>query len=162
MNEIKTLNGYPLADETARTAAATNAEAIGQLTEEMGNYIPVPQTATVGQTIVVKTVDESGKPTEWEAVDAASGGYKTIEITMVDGVCTANITFEELAEAWDSRTLLSGTLFDYKETSTVFSRMRSISAYGDTFTMSFVDGIGTNTIITMSRDGSIRYETVTS
>lgn len=30
--------------------------------------IPVPKTATVGQTIVVKEVDETGRPTEWEAV----------------------------------------------------------------------------------------------
>jgi hypothetical protein len=29
-------------------------------------------TATVGQTIVVKSVDENGKPTEWEAADMAS------------------------------------------------------------------------------------------
>ena len=32
--------------------------------------IPVPSTASVGQVIVVKTVDANGKPTEWEAVDA--------------------------------------------------------------------------------------------
>lgn len=31
-------------------------------------------TASVGQTIVVKEVDENGKPTEWEAVDMPSGG----------------------------------------------------------------------------------------
>ena len=36
-----------------------------------GDYIPVPSTAEVGQTIVVKAVDENGKPTAWEAVDAA-------------------------------------------------------------------------------------------
>lgn len=30
--------------------------------------------ATVGQTIKVKAVDTDGKPTEWEAVDIASGG----------------------------------------------------------------------------------------
>lgn len=36
-----------------------------------GDYIPVPSTAEVGQTIVVKAVDKNGKPTEWEAVDAA-------------------------------------------------------------------------------------------
>lgn len=29
--------------------------------------------ATVGQTVKIKTVDENGAPTEWEAVDAASG-----------------------------------------------------------------------------------------
>lgn len=39
-----------------------------------GDYIPIPQTAAVGQTIVVKAVDENAKPTEWEAVDMASGG----------------------------------------------------------------------------------------
>lgn len=39
-----------------------------------GDYIPVPSTAEVGQTIVVKAVDESGKPTEWAAVDVAGVG----------------------------------------------------------------------------------------
>ena len=33
-----------------------------------------PSTATVGQVIAVKAVDADGKPTEWEAVDMASGG----------------------------------------------------------------------------------------
>lgn len=36
--------------------------------------VVVPGTAKVGQTIVVKAVDENGKPTEWEAVDLPSGG----------------------------------------------------------------------------------------
>ena len=31
--------------------------------------VPVIQSAQVGQTVVVKAVDDSGKPTEWEAVD---------------------------------------------------------------------------------------------
>lgn len=31
-------------------------------------------TAVVGQTIVVKAVDENGKPTEWEAIDFPEGG----------------------------------------------------------------------------------------
>lgn len=33
-----------------------------------GEAIPIPQTASAGQTIVVKAVDENGKPTEWEPV----------------------------------------------------------------------------------------------
>ena len=41
-----------------------------------GGGIPVPETAEVGQTIVVKSVDESGKPTEWEAADLPSGAEK--------------------------------------------------------------------------------------
>jgi hypothetical protein len=34
-----------------------------------GDAIPAPQTATVGQTLVVKAVDENGKPTEWELIN---------------------------------------------------------------------------------------------
>jgi hypothetical protein len=36
--------------------------------------IKSPLTAAVGQTIVVKAIDESGKPIEWECVDMAAGG----------------------------------------------------------------------------------------
>ena len=36
------------------------------------NIIPTPTTAEVGQTIVVKSVDENGKPTKWEAADFPS------------------------------------------------------------------------------------------
>lgn len=42
--------------------------------------IPAPATASVGQAIVVKAVDENGKPTEWEAADMGSGvGGGTVE-----------------------------------------------------------------------------------
>ena len=33
------------------------------------DFIPSPTTAQVGQTVVVKSVDENGKPTEWEYAD---------------------------------------------------------------------------------------------
>lgn len=36
--------------------------------------------ATVGQTVKIKSVDENGVPTEWEAADAASGGDGWTEI----------------------------------------------------------------------------------
>ena len=39
-----------------------------------GSSLPIVNTATVGQTIKVAAVDGDGKPTEWEAVDMASGG----------------------------------------------------------------------------------------
>lgn len=41
--------------------------------------IPSVQTAQVGQTVVVKAVDENGKPTEWEAADAGGGGASYIK-----------------------------------------------------------------------------------
>lgn len=37
-------------------------------------FITKPSTAEVGQTIVVKAIDENGAPTEWEAADFPSGG----------------------------------------------------------------------------------------
>lgn len=42
--------------------------------------IKTPEEASVGQTIVVKSVDENGKPTEWEAVDLPGGGGGTISV----------------------------------------------------------------------------------
>ena len=53
-----------------------DAKAVG---DALATKITGPVTATVGQTIVVKSVDENGKPTEWEAVDftGGGGGYPT-------------------------------------------------------------------------------------
>ena len=39
-----------------------------------GDAIPVPSSATTGQILAVKSVDASGKPTEWEAVEIPAGG----------------------------------------------------------------------------------------
>ena len=50
-----------------------------------GDYIPNPSTASVGQTIVVKSVNENGQPTEWEAVD----------IPTVDDILAALPAWEE-------------------------------------------------------------------
>ena len=53
-----------------------------------GGGIPI-DTAEVGQTIVVKSVDENGKPTEWEAADFPSGGGGA------EWKLVANVTIEE-------------------------------------------------------------------
>jgi hypothetical protein len=45
---------------------------------ENANLVVAPSTAQVGQTIVVKTVDETGKPTEWEAANLKSE-WKLVE-----------------------------------------------------------------------------------
>lgn len=44
-----------------------------QLNAENIGAIPAPATAEVGQTIVVKAVDDNGVPTEWEAVEVKGG-----------------------------------------------------------------------------------------
>lgn len=54
----------------------------------LGSMIPAPETAEVGQTIVVKAVDENGKPTEWEAADMASGGGSVGGIHLIARVVT--------------------------------------------------------------------------
>lgn len=41
---------------------------LGYLNTELNKKMTVPSAAEVGQTIVVKSVDSDGKPTEWEAV----------------------------------------------------------------------------------------------
>lgn len=45
-----------------------------------GSSLPIVNTATVGQTIRVASVDDAGKPTEWEAVEfpAGGGGWEVI------------------------------------------------------------------------------------
>lgn len=54
-----------------------------QLDEKYIPYnIPRASTATVGQTIVVKSVDENGKPTEWEAADLPSGGVGNPDLVL--------------------------------------------------------------------------------
>ena len=61
------------ADKIDTSGFATKEET-SQLSEQIADKVTSPNTAEVGQVIAVKAVDENGKPTEWEAVDMASGG----------------------------------------------------------------------------------------
>lgn len=62
----------PQIDDTQASAkhpwsgAKVNDE-ISQLRDDIAGKITAPSTATVGQTVVVKAVDEAGKPIEWSA-----------------------------------------------------------------------------------------------
>lgn len=58
-------------------------------TSDVDTKITSPSTATVGQTIVVKAVDDSGKPTEWECVNMSSNEWElltNIELTEVGAI----------------------------------------------------------------------------
>ena len=77
--DIATLNGY-----------------VGSMIDNARECIHAPATAKVGQAIVVKAVDENGKPTEWEAVDpmvissSTEGSTKKFKIAVDDsGTITA-------------------------------------------------------------------------
>lgn len=61
--------------------------------------IPIPTSASIGQVIVVKATDETGKPTEWECVDpwvltdtATNSKYK---LSVVDGKLTMDAVVTE-------------------------------------------------------------------
>lgn len=47
--------------------------------DEIGGGIKVASTAEVGQTIVVKAVDEAGNPTEWECANVDKNYYLVFE-----------------------------------------------------------------------------------
>lgn len=67
-----------------------------------GPALAVTNTAAVGQTVKITAVDENGQPTEWEAVDMASGGGGTTSdewidlgtLTLADGEETINFLWE--------------------------------------------------------------------
>lgn len=57
--------------------------------------------ASIGQVPTVKSVDENGVPTEWEAVELPRGAY-IVNLTMDDsGNITADKTFAEIKAAYD-------------------------------------------------------------
>lgn len=55
--------------ETAETIVPLDEKFIPDTIARVSDSIPTPLTAQVGQTIVVKAVDENGKPTEWECIN---------------------------------------------------------------------------------------------
>ena len=69
------------------------------ITAALAEKITAPTTAAVGQIIKVKSVDTSGKPTEWEAVDMPSGGggetwEKLVDTTLAEAVESVTYTFD--------------------------------------------------------------------
>ena len=77
--------------------------------EAPDGYIPAPATAEVGQTIVVKSVDENGKPTEWETADMPTNETGEVLETIAD------ITTEEEVTSLTIDTDLNGNPFELVE-----------------------------------------------
>lgn len=70
----KPTGGSSITVDSALSSTSTNPVQNKVVTAELAEKITAPTTAAVGQIIKVKTVDGTGKPTEWEAVDLPSGG----------------------------------------------------------------------------------------
>ena len=72
--------------------------------------------ATVGQTVKIKTVDETGVPTEWEAVDAVSGDSKPFVVTVTygdNGALTADKTHAEIVAAYANGAQINAKIVNY-------------------------------------------------
>lgn len=83
--------------ESALGYTPASTDNVNQLKTDIAGKITAPASASIGQTIRVKTVDETGHPTEWEAADASSGGvqFTTDEtLSLKDGVLSVNTAQE--------------------------------------------------------------------
>lgn len=71
----KPSGGIPKTDlaEAVQTSLG-KADTALQEHQDISGKIDAPQTAEVGQVLAVKSVDASGKPTEWETVEKGGGG----------------------------------------------------------------------------------------
>lgn len=89
------------ADEPTVTGTPLNAETFNALIADLTAMaedagIPLPSTATVGQYIRVKTVDDNGVITETEAAEAVSDlpAVTAIDLVQSDDTITMTVTYE--------------------------------------------------------------------
>ena len=87
--------GYSTGDAILSTGGFA-VPAVRDIASALAEKITAPTSAEVGQIIKVKSVDTSGKPTEWEAADLPSGGGGEKEWTKIleTEVTEATATFE--------------------------------------------------------------------
>lgn len=83
-------SGSTVTVDDALSSTSVNPVQNKVVTAALAGKITAPTTAAVGQIIKVKSVDTSGKPTEWEAADLPSGGGRvtTIGKVTMDGKTT--------------------------------------------------------------------------
>lgn len=84
MAEFKKLSAVEAVNTVSDTASVLIEEdgVIKKAPKGEVGGVKVASTAEVGQTIVVKAVDESGNPTEWECADMAKGEEPDMVITV--------------------------------------------------------------------------------
>lgn len=72
----KPTGGSSITVDSELSSTSTNPVQNKVVTAVLAGKITAPTTAAVGQIIKVKSVDSTGKPTEWECADLPSGGEK--------------------------------------------------------------------------------------
>lgn len=85
--------------DSALSSTSENPVQNKVVTAALAGKITAPTTAAVGQIIKVKSVDGTGKPTEWEAVDMPSGGggetwEKLVDTSLAEAVESVTYTFD--------------------------------------------------------------------
>lgn len=71
------------------------------LKKDIPDAVVNPATAAVGQTIIVKEVDENGKPTKWKSADYQPRTHWTEEAVLYEDTIVANESNEMLTAALD-------------------------------------------------------------
>lgn len=92
-------SGSTVTVDNALSSTSTNPVQNKVVTAALAGKITAPTTAAVGQIIKVKSVDSTGKPTEWEAADLPSGGggetwEKFVDTTLAEAVGSVTYTFD--------------------------------------------------------------------
>lgn len=97
--------------ESVAKMAENNRQSVDYFEQEVPNKIPTPTTAKVGQTIVVKEVDENGKPTEWECKDYYGLSPTAIATIAAD---TVDEKFPSMTQAEYDALVTAGTVDENK------------------------------------------------
>lgn len=99
-------SGSTVTVDSELSSTSTNPVQNKVVTAALAGKITAPTTAAVGQIIKVKSVDGTGKPTEWEAVDLPSGGgggtYRLVsDTTLSEAVETITISQDKDGNAFE-------------------------------------------------------------
>lgn len=124
-----------IASSSGSGADLTNYYTKPEIDTLIEGNIPVPETATVGQTIQVSAVDENGRPTAWEVVDFPSGGGEAWDILM-------NTTAEEDVSQFESTAPPDGHTFDEYTEVVIFLFVKPNSGEFTTGIHASLDGNG--------------------
>ena len=97
--KTKPTGGSTVTVDSELSSTSTNPVQNKVVTSALAGKITAPTTAAVGQIIKVKSVDGTGKPTEWEAADMPSGGggetwEKLVDTTLAEAVESVSYTFD--------------------------------------------------------------------
>ena len=145
-NKPTTVDGYGITDaatldESGRVSSTQLPISLQELNDISG--------ASVGQIVKIKSVDSSGNPTAWEAVELPSGAY-TVNLTMGDGGnITADKTFSEIKAAYDDGKVVAAKFED-----TIVPLISLIDSDAD-FAMTIADPAGMGTVIFTCTSGNV-------